>query len=181
MIRRKSNFLTFCCALMPGAGQMYMGFMKRGVSLMSGFFLLIFISSWLNLSPLLYALPIIWFFAFFDTFHLHGLTDEEFAAAKDEFIFIPQIHMSRVLSNQKKYRSIFAIVLIIIGATVLWNNVFDLFGYLVPRSIYGLRYYFPQLLIGCVIIALGLYLIRGKKKELDIKEEESILEDKGGI
>ena len=29
----KNGFLTFCCAFIPGAGQMYQGYMKRGLSL----------------------------------------------------------------------------------------------------------------------------------------------------
>ena len=29
----KNGFLTFCCAFVPGAGQMYQGYMKRGLSL----------------------------------------------------------------------------------------------------------------------------------------------------
>jgi hypothetical protein len=41
-------------------------------------------------------------------------------------------------------------------------------------------YYFPQLLIGFGIILLGIYLIRGKKKELDLEDKVSMLEDKGG-
>ena len=31
---RKNKFLTFCFALIPGVGQLYQGYMKRGVSLM---------------------------------------------------------------------------------------------------------------------------------------------------
>ena len=34
---RKSRILTFLFALWPGAGQMYLGYMKRGVSLMGRF------------------------------------------------------------------------------------------------------------------------------------------------
>ena len=29
----KNGFSTFCCAFIPGAGQMYQGYMKRGLSL----------------------------------------------------------------------------------------------------------------------------------------------------
>jgi hypothetical protein len=38
----------------------------------------------------------------------------------------------------------------------------------------------PQLIIGAAIIALGLYLIRGKKKDLENSESVQALEDKGG-
>ena len=46
---RKSRILTFLFALWPGAGQMYLGYMKRGVSLMGIFCLLISITGLLNL------------------------------------------------------------------------------------------------------------------------------------
>lgn len=59
MIKRKSRFLTFVFSMLPGAGHMYMGFMKIGVSFMSVFFFLIFLSSWLNIGPLLYIAPLI--------------------------------------------------------------------------------------------------------------------------
>ena len=39
--KKKSNFLTFCFSMMPGAAQMYMGFMKMGTSLMFLIFLII--------------------------------------------------------------------------------------------------------------------------------------------
>ena len=64
---RKSRILTFLFALWPGAGQMYLGYMKRGVSLMGIFCLLISITGFLNLSFLFFLLPVIWFYAFFDT------------------------------------------------------------------------------------------------------------------
>ena len=46
---RKSRILTFVCPL-ASASQMYLGYMKRGVSLMGIFCLLISITRLLNLS-----------------------------------------------------------------------------------------------------------------------------------
>ena len=37
MIKKKNAILTFIFSLVPGAGEMFMGFMKQGVSLMSMF------------------------------------------------------------------------------------------------------------------------------------------------
>ena len=102
MIRKKSSFLTFCFSLLPGAGQMYMGFMKRGVSLMSAFFLLIFLSSWLNLGPLMFAMPIIWFFAFFDTHNLRAMPDDEFYAMEDSYILIPDFAKEKIEVNPRQ-------------------------------------------------------------------------------
>lgn len=185
MTKKKSGFLTFIFSLLPGAGQMYMGFMKRGISLMSMFFLLIFLSAWLNLGALMLAMPIIWFFAFFDTHNLRAMPDDEFYAMEDEFILFPEIGKEKLRALQNKYRNIFAIALIVIGISILWNNLIDIFDYILPEVIQHLLnrfgYYFPQLVIGFGIIVLGIYLIRGKKKELDTQEQVQMLEDKGGL
>ena len=37
MARQKNKILMFLFSLIPGAGQMYMGFMKQGLSLMTIF------------------------------------------------------------------------------------------------------------------------------------------------
>jgi hypothetical protein len=169
---------------MPGAGQMYMGFMKRGVSLMSVFFLFIFLGAWMEMGLLLLILPIIWFYSFFDTHNLRSVPDDEFYALEDDYILFPEIGIEKVRVLQSKYRNIFALVLIFIGFTILWNNMFNILDNFLPHYIYDIFYsfehYFPQLAIGIAIILLGIYLIRGKKKELDMSEGINMLEDKGG-
>jgi hypothetical protein len=184
MIRKKSSFLTFIFSLLPGAGQMYMGFMKRGMSLMAAFFLFIFLGAWLEMGLLMLTLPIIWFYSFFDTHNLRSTPDDEFYALEDKYILFPEIGSDNLKLLQGKYRNIFAAVLIIIGITILWNNLFDMLRMILPyyiRDMFSMfSYYFPQLLIGFGIILLGIYLIRGKKKELDLEDKVSMLEDKGG-
>ena len=185
MIRKKSSFLTFCFSFLPGAGQMYMGFMKRGISLMSAFFFLIFISTWLSLGPLMFAMPVIWFFAFFDTHNLRAMPDDEFYAMEDNYILIPEFAKEKSKVIQSKYRNVFALALIIIGFSILWNNMYDLLRSFLPdyisNAIYRIGHYFPQLFIGFAIIALGLYLIRGKKNDLNTDKMITPIEDKGGF
>ncbi len=184
MIRKKDSFLTFLFSLVPGAGQMYMGFMKRGVSLMSVFFFLIFLSSWLSIGTIMFILPIVWFYSFFDVFNLRSIPDDEFYAQEDDFIILPEFSRSKLNLLHDKYNNIIAVILIVIGFSILWNNLYGLFRRLLPYYIYEVIYtfghYFPQLLVGIAIIYFGFYLIRGKKKELDRKEEIGLLEDKGG-
>jgi len=184
MIRKKNSFLTFIFSLLPGAGQMYMGFMKRGMSLMTVFFLFIFLGAWLEMGLLLLVLPITWFYSFFDTHNLRSMPDIEFNAMQDEYILFPEIGRDKFKVLQNKYRNFFAIVLIIIGISILWNNMLDIVDYLLPgyiRSILSsFGHYFPQLFIGFAIILLGAYLIRGKKKELDMEDKVDIFEGKGG-
>ena len=53
MIRKKSKGWTFIFSLLPGAGEMYMGFMKQGLSLMTIFATLCAVGIWLDIKPLL--------------------------------------------------------------------------------------------------------------------------------
>ncbi len=183
MTRKKNSFLTFCFSFLPGAGQMYMGFMKRGISLMSAFFLLIFVTVITGLGSLMFAMPILFFFAFFDTFNLRAMPDEEFYGMEDNYLFINELEKEKARIIHTKYRNILALALIIIGFSILWNNVYSMVEDFLPQYIQNILYqfgrYFPQLIIGLAIIALGIYLIRGKKMELDLDESTSLLQDKG--
>lgn len=172
MIKKKNNFFTFIFSLLPGAGHMYMGFMKRGLSLMSGFFLIFFMSVWLNIGPLMLMAVIVWFYSFFDVHNIRSTPDEEFYAMEDNYILPPDFLKDRSFQDiQKKYRNIIAVALIVIGFTILWNNFYSIFRSILPdylrHFIYSFGHYMPQLVIGFAIILLGVYLIRGKKQELD--------------
>ena len=82
---KKNILLTFACALVPGCGQMYQGFMKRGLSLLFWFFAGIGVAAMLNLGFLCLLLPIIWLYSFFDTFKLRNLSDDQQMALGDFF------------------------------------------------------------------------------------------------
>ncbi len=176
MIRKKNSFFTFIFSLVPGAGQMYMGFMKRGLSLMSCFFLIMFTSVWLNVGPLMLLAMIIWFYSFFDTHNLRSTPDDEFYELEDDYIILAEFLEN--FSHQKfekKHQNIIAVVLIVIGFTILWNNIFSIFSRILPdylsNVLYSFGHYLPQLAIGLAIISFGIYLIRGKKQELDEEDE----------
>ena len=62
---KKNAFLTFIFACIPGAGQMYYGYMRRGLSLITLFCVASAIGA--LIPPVLLAVPIIWMYAFFDT------------------------------------------------------------------------------------------------------------------
>ena len=64
MTRKKSRFLTFCCSLIPGAGEMYLGFLKQGVSIMSAFVIVYAIGGFI-FPPLTVFCAVIWFYSFF--------------------------------------------------------------------------------------------------------------------
>lgn len=176
MIRKKNRFLTFIFSLIPGAGEMYMGFMKQGVTLMGACFLLIFLAAWLNIGPLLFILPLLWCYSFFHVHNVKSLPDEEFYALEDDYMF----HLGRVLPDNlnldKKAKNVLAILLIGIGVVLLWDNLMDIMGWIVPSYLeelyWGIRHMAPQLVIALLLIVGGIWLIRGKKKELDKEEAE---------
>ena len=78
MTRKKNKLLTFLWSLIPGAGEMYLGFFKMGTSLMALFLLLLSFSGFLNFYVLSLLSPVVWFYSFFHTNNLNSLPDEEF-------------------------------------------------------------------------------------------------------
>ncbi len=82
---RKSRILTFLFALWPGAGQMYLGYMKRGVSLMRSVLSVDLPFGFTGLGFLLFLLPIVWFYGFFDTINLRSMSYE--FLPQDDFLF----------------------------------------------------------------------------------------------
>ncbi|MBO4980608.1 MAG: hypothetical protein J6C84_01750 [Lachnospiraceae bacterium] len=176
MPRKKNGFFTFIFSFLPGAGEMYMGFMKQGTSLMGAFFLLVFLAGWLNMEQILFVLPVLWCYGFFHVHNLRAMPDEEFYALEDDYLF----HLDQVLPESKKltqkYRYVLAIILLIIGVTLLLNNLGNLVRWCLPESVW--IYYrsfvniLPQFVISILFIWGGIWLICGKKQELDAKEAE---------
>lgn len=67
MKKQKKRFLTFICSLIPGAGELYMGFEKQGMSILIIFWGIVAISALTGMTFILCLLPIIWFYSFFHT------------------------------------------------------------------------------------------------------------------
>ena len=71
MTSKKGKYLSFIFSLIPGAAEMYMGFMKQGVSLMSMFFASILMAGWLRADVLAFIGIVVWFYSFFHVLHLY--------------------------------------------------------------------------------------------------------------
>ncbi|MBR5799881.1 MAG: hypothetical protein IKY23_07440 [Lachnospiraceae bacterium] len=166
--KKKNRFLTFCFSLLPGAGEMYMGFMKMGLSLMLAFFGLFWISELLIMSELFLLSIVVWFYGFFHANHLASLNDEEFAKAEDRYL-IPMEGITDGKNFVLKYHKWVAGFLILGGACLLWNTAADLMYKRFP-AIHELMFmignYMPRVLIALLIMAAGIRMIKGKKAEL---------------
>ena len=178
MTSKKSGFWTFIFSLFPGAGEMYLGFLRQGTSIMILFFGIFALTAGFNLNFLMFLLPVVWCYSFFHTHNLRSMPDEEFYALEDHFLFLdPEDDFytsKKVYYFFRKHKTIAAWILVILGATLLWNSLLDYLYQILPESLYNILYSFsynlPQLFLALLFIALGFYLINGKKKQLEQEE-----------
>jgi TM2 domain-containing membrane protein YozV len=182
--KRRSGFLFFIATLIPGAGEMYMGFMRQGLSLMIIFFLSIFFTTFSN-GLLSIALPVVWLYSFFHAHNLKGLSDEEFYAVEDNYIFEKELGLKKGLKLDKKVRKVAGIFLIFMGLAFVYHRLLDLIMSFLPESyryaFWDFANYLPQAIIAIALILIGIRLIRGKKKELDQEEAGRIeMQDRNG-
>ena len=175
MMRHKKNrFWTFLFSLFPGAGEMYMGFMKQGVSLMTLFLGSCVFCAFFQFDAGLFILPIIWFYSFFHVHNLKALSDEEFSQVEDDYLFHMPDQMD--LWRTRKKQIFLAWSCIIIGSYALWRVILDMLQELLPwevlSHIYSFSYLMPQIILSILLIGLGIHLIKGKKEQLDSEKSE---------
>jgi len=168
MAKRKNRFLNFWISLVPGAGQMYQGYIKRGISILTIFCGWIALCAFLGIDELLFFIPVIWFFGFFDALHTNSLTDEERMQQRDAFLFIEGLERVQI----GKFRIPVASVLIFIGVYLLARMLVDtlitigIFSWDSPFY-WAVREGFPRTVLSLASILAGVYLIIGKKIEID--------------
>lgn len=175
--KTKSKFLTFCCALMPGAGQMYHGLLKKGLSIMLIFWGIIALSVLLYVPVINFALPIVWFYSFFDAVNRMNATVDELRLIKDEFIFAVDMPKGETFKNVLKKRHLWiGWGLTIIGGYSILRVVADRFYYYgnyfsdnIYRAIRQVLDVLPTMIvpIACIFIGLKLLKTSSKKKEIN--------------
>lgn len=178
MIKKKNKFFTFILSLIPGVGQMYMGLMKQGLSIMALLTLIIFLSNFFYIDIFLYTIPLLWFYSFFDCMNKASLSDEVFATLKDNYLFSFDTFIENKNKFIRQYKFIIALLLILAGFKLLFRNILSMIngytGIYIDIQLFNflsqLDYYVPQLIIGLLVICIGIKLILGKKKELVSKE-----------
>lgn len=170
MKRKKNKFWSFWLSFIPGCVEMYMGFMKRGLSLFALFVAIIAVATFLNIGELMLPDLIVWVYAFFSARNLTHLEDSEIAILEDDYLF----HLDGMDALKNKlaggYRSLIAVLLIVFGSVMLFRVLYRMLQGLIPEFvrawIWNISHYLPQIVIGLGIVALGVWLIRGKKQEL---------------
>jgi Uncharacterized protein, linocin/CFP29 homolog len=170
MPKQRNKFFTFVFSFFPGAGHMFMGFMKIGLTLMAGFLLIIFLSSWLDLGPLMYIQPILIFYSVFDCINKDWASPEEFARFEDRSFFSGQQAAGLFGFLKGRGRIAAGVVIVFIGCEILLKNIVNSYTLerILPHMLYSLLSVatntLPQIVVSAAIIGAGLYLIIGKKR-----------------
>ncbi|MDF2802107.1 MAG: hypothetical protein K0S61_2010 [Anaerocolumna sp.] len=163
MKQKKSKFFTFIFSVMFGAGQMYMGFMKQGLSIMGCAMGIIAIGVTTQLGIIYLVLPLLWFYSFFDAINKFAVPDEEFLKLEDNSILPFELNTQRIKDVIDKYQLYIGGGFIFLGICILNNNVLS---YIFPSGYFILRVIGPQFLISVLMIAIGLHMILSNKQEL---------------
>ena len=158
----KHGLLFFITSCLSGCGQMYQGYMKRGLSLLLLFFVILAVSGFLGLAALAFFLPVVWLYAFFDSYNLRTG-----AQPADDFLFdLSDLDSQRMAKLLRSRHSLIGWALILVGGWMLYRMLLNRLGWLPGEWsywLYDLLYDLPRLVITILVIALGIWFIRGPK------------------
>lgn len=172
----KNGFLLFIASCLSGCGQMYQGYMKRGVSLLLAFCLVLFASTYFFLGTLALFLPVIWLYAFFDSYALRSQLTAG-TAPEDAFLFgLSDMDSKRLGALLHKRHSLIGWVLVAVGVYMLYDMLMGqlsglFFGWFGEWLYSFLRYGLPRVVITVLVILLGLWFIRGPRGKASIDDD----------
>lgn len=170
--KKKSAILTFFFSFLPGAAEMYMGFMKMGLSLMGLFFLSFMIPGLVRASDIFMGVGfLIWFYGFFHARNLAASDLTVFEQIEDRLIWEELTNGRSVSISGKTARKWMAGGLIFLGIAILWNNFAQLILNLMPEEwwdvVYPVVNGVPEVAMALILIIIGARMILGKKEMLD--------------
>lgn len=143
--------ITLALSVIPGAGHMYLGYQKKGLIIMGSFFFSIFFMGWLGISMLLFLLPLIWFYSFFDAMHTADGSQDEI---KNQLLILPVIKHEWV-----------GFALIGIGVMIILERI------LYPLIDYEIRRYIQTSIVSLIFILIGIYMLMKNKKGTVVHDE----------
>ena len=174
----KSKFLTFCFAFIPGAGQMYLGMMKRGASLMLAFSVIIAVIGIFYIPVFGVLLPVIWFYSFFDTFNLSAMPYEQRLYMQDKFLFrLDDLLGGSWFTTVRQRHGLVGGILIATGVYLLYNSfIRELLWQLEPYFPYIDRIInaIPTCVVALAIIVLGIRLVAGPKNKPALPDDDFV-------
>lgn len=169
---KKNGILTLLFALIPGAGEMYQGYMKRGLSLITMFCLSVALGAWMGIEIFYIGAPILYMYSFFDTFNLRAQISMGTAPEDDYLVhFDPQDkRLARMLMDSHKLVGwcLIAIGALIAYEQIIMNTLGDIlwrWGQKAPvwRAIYLVMDQLPEVVLCVALILCGIWLVRGPR------------------
>jgi len=182
MIRKKNAFFTFLCSLFPGAGEMYLGFMKEGISLMGLLCAILMCTACFQIDNLIFFTPLLWFYSFFNVHNKASLPDEEFYALEDRYLFYLDYLVPDVKRGLTTNQTIFlGWMMVLLGIAILWTPsiqlVLNVLGQYLSDGLYQIvrefLYDLPKIFIALSLIYCGGKLIFSEKKQLEDNQDEN--------
>ena len=177
---KKNGILTLLFAFIPGAGQMYQGYMKRGLSLVL-MTAAICIAAAL-VSPIMFALLVVFMYSFFDTFNLRAQISMG-TAPEDDYLFHLDPQDKRLARMMLDSHKLVGWCLIAAGALIGYQNIImntlgDIlwrWGQTSPvwRAIYLVMDELPEVVVCVALILCGIWLVRGPKGKKTAPEAEA--------
>ena len=167
---KKNGILTLLFAFIPGAGQMYQGYMKRGLSLM---LMAAAISmAAMLIPPIAFALLVVFMYSFFDTFNLRAQISMG-TAPEDDYLVHFDPHDKRLAQLLADSHKLLGWALIAFGALVGYQNILmntlgDLlwrWGKTSPvfRALYLVMDQLPEVVVCVALIVCGIWLVKGPR------------------
>lgn len=166
----KSKFWTLIFAFCPGASQMYQGYMKRGLSLITMFMLNIFVACLIPLFAVFLA--VIYMFNFFDALNLHSSLREHTAAPDDYLIHLSagsESELRAILGNHRLVGwGLVAAGVLGLYKTFMQDTLQALYwdypNNMVVEFLYQLSNKLPGIIVCAALVILGVRLVRNPKK-----------------
>ncbi|SFU42923.1 hypothetical protein [Butyrivibrio sp. M55] len=172
--KKRNGFFVFCFSFIPGAVEMYMGFMKNGVSIMAAFVLLFALATlgWSYFTYIFLGMAVVaWFYAFFHAWNMYRLDGETLVKMEDRYIWTEFGVTGKIDIEEKKLRKGVAIGLLIIGLMALYDIVKDIIYQFVPGDYWRITNSLVENVpVAVIFIFFGLKLIKNKKNDLEIDE-----------
>ena len=162
----RNKALTVLFSFLPGAGHMFLGFMKTGLSFMIMFFGIIMLAVILRMGVIMFAMPVIWFYSFFDCINKTFPSDEA-AMIEDKYILLPEPFP--IFAGKQRF--VIGISLALLGLYLLADSALNiawrLWSHIYFHQMRQFMNSVPQIIIAVAIMVVGVLMIMGKKKELN--------------
>ena len=166
----KNGLLTLLFAFIPGAGQMYQGYMKRGLSLMLMCCAICVLA--VLFSPIAFFLLLVFMYSFFDTLNLRAQIALGNAPADDYLVHLDpkDKRLARLLLDSHKLVgwALIAFGALIAYEQIIMNTLGDIlwrWGQKAPvwRAIYLVMDQLPEVVLCVALILCGIWLVRGPR------------------